>query len=179
MTHRGDRLKRVRGSDGGSFFPEMLNSWLHLLALIVYVGANVGLGVILLSATSTLQTHDDRVQFLARGLKLYNPLQVGALGILLFTGAFQLTDLKAAYRELFVKHLGYNLGIKLFVAFFLVLFSVYQSMGIGHRFVKRHEGGDQVTPQEFDSTLRKLKSSNGLILILALITLWLGLRLRS
>jgi uncharacterized membrane protein len=157
----------------------MLNSWLHLVALVVYLGAVVGLGVILLSVTSALQTHDDRVQFLVRGLKLYNPLQVGALGILLFTGAFQLTDLKAAYRELFVKQLGYNLGIKLFVAFFLVLFSVYQSMGIGHRFVKRHEGGEQVTPQEFDSILRKLKSSNGFILILALITLWLGLRLRS
>jgi len=157
----------------------MLDSWLHLVALIAYVGAVVGLWVILLSATSALEAQDDRVQLLARGLKLYNPLQVGSLGILLFTGAFQLTDLKAAYRELFTKQLGYNLGIKLFFAFFLVLFSVYQSMGIGHRFVKRHESGDQVTPQEFDSTLRKLKSSNGLILILALITLWLGLRLRS
>jgi uncharacterized membrane protein len=157
----------------------MLDSWLHLVALIAYVGAVVGLWVILLSATSALDAQDDRVQLLARGLKLYNPLQVGSLGILLFTGAFELTDLKAAYRELFTKQLGYNLGIKLFFAFFLVLFSVYQSMGIGHRFVKRHESGDQVTPQEFDSTLRKLKSSNGLILILALITLWLGLRLRS
>jgi uncharacterized membrane protein len=157
----------------------MLNSWLHLVALIAYVGAVVGLWVILLSATSALDAQDDRVQLLARGLKLYNPLQVGSLGILLFTGAFELTDLKAAYRELFTKQLGYNLGIKLFFAFFLVLFSVYQSMGIGHRFVKRHESGDRVTPQEFDSTLRKLKSSNGLILILALITLWLGLRLRS
>ena len=157
----------------------MLDSWLHLVALIAYVGAVVGLWVILLSATSALEAQDDRVQLLARGLKLYNPLQVGSLGILLFTGAFELTDLKAAYRELFTKQLGYNLGIKLFFAFFLVLFSVYQSMGIGHRFVKRHESGDRVTPQEFDSTLRKLKSSNGLILILALITLWLGLRLRS
>jgi uncharacterized membrane protein len=157
----------------------MLDSWLHLVALIAYVGAVVGLWVILLSATSALDAQDDRVQLLARGLKLYNPLQVGSLGILLFTGAFQLTDLKAAYRELFTKQLGYNLGIKLFFAFFLVLFSVYQSMGIGHRFVKRYESGDQVTPQEFDSTLRKLKSSNGLILLLALITLWLGLRLRS
>ena len=77
------------------------------------LGGCCGSRVILLSVTSALQTHDDRVQFLVRGLKLYNPLQVGALGILLFTGAFQLTDLKAAYRELFVKQLGYNLGIKL------------------------------------------------------------------
>jgi uncharacterized membrane protein len=156
----------------------MLNSWLHLIALTVYLGAVVGLWVMLLPAVSSLQNHEKKVQFLSRGLKLYNPVQVGALGVLLFSGAFQLTDLKAAYRELFVKELGYNLGMKLFVAFFLVLFSVYQSMGIAHRFVKRHEGGDEVTPSEVDSLIRKLKISTMLILILALITLWLGLRLR-
>jgi hypothetical protein len=133
----------------------------------------------LLPVASTLERHESKLEFLARGLKLYNPLQVGALGILLFTGAFQLTDLKAAYRELFVKQLGYTLGLKLLFAFFLVIFSVYQSMAIGHRFVKRYEGGDTVTRDELDSIVRRLKSSNGLILILALITLWLGLRLRS
>ena len=157
----------------------MLNFWLHLIALAVYLGGVVGLGTMLLPVNSTLENHKAKVQFLARALKLYNPIQIGALGVLLFTGAFQLTDLKAAYRELFVKQLGYNLGIKLFVVFFLVLFSVYQSMGIAHRFVKRQEGADMITSQEFGSIIRKLKTSNGLILILALITLWFGLRLRS
>jgi hypothetical protein len=69
--------------------------------------------------------------------------------------------------------------MKLLVAFFLVLLSVYQCMGIAHRLVKRHEGGDRFAPVEIDSTIRKLKSLNWLILILALITVWLGLRLRS
>ena len=149
MTHRVNQSKKDRASDGGEACFLMLNSWLHLIALTVYLGAIVGLWIMLLPATRPSDNHEDKVQFLARGLKLYNPIQMGALGILLFTGAFQLTDLKAAYRELFVKQLGYNLGIKLFFAFFLVLFSVYQSMGIGHRFVKRHEGGDTITPQEF------------------------------
>jgi uncharacterized membrane protein len=156
----------------------MLNSWLHLIALTVYVGAVVCFWAMLLPAAARLENHKDKAPFLARSLKLYSPVQIGALGVLLFTGAFQLTDLKAAYRELFVKQLGYNLGIKLFVAFFLVMFSVYQSMGIAHRFVKRQEAGDTVTSQEFDSIIRKLKSSNRLILILALIALWFGLRLR-
>lgn len=157
----------------------MLNSWLHVIALTVYLGAVVALSVMLLPAASALDDHDDRTQFLIRGLKLYNPIQIGALGVLLFTGAFQLTDLKAAYRELFVEQLGYNLGLKLALAFFLVLFSVYQCMGIAHRLVKRHEGGDRVIPAEINATIRKLKSLNWLILILALLTMWLGLRLRS
>ena len=156
----------------------MLNSWLHLLALIVYLGAVVGLWAILLPSAAAIETHEDRAGFLARGLKFYNPLQVGALGILIFTGAFQLTELKAMYRELFVKQVGYQLAVKLTFAFLLVIFSVYQSMGIGHRFVRRHEGGDAVSPQELDSLIRRLKGAHWCILILALITLWLGLGLR-
>ena len=157
----------------------MLNAWLHLIALVVYLGAIMGLSLMLLPAMSAIDKHEDKVGFLARALKFHNPLQVGALGILLFSGAFQLTELKAAYRELFVKQLGYDLGIKLLFAFFLVIVSVYQSMGIGHRFVRRYEGGESVTPLELDSVTRRLRSSNWCILLLAVITLWFGLRLHS
>src|SRR5207237_1463132 len=115
-------------------------SWLHLIALIVYLGAVVGFWLMLLPSVAILDKHEDKVQFLARGLKFYNPLQVGSLGILLFTGAFQLTELKAAYREAFGKQLGFNLFVKLIFAFLLVIFSVYQALGIGHRFVRRQEG---------------------------------------
>jgi uncharacterized membrane protein len=157
----------------------MLFSWLHLISLAVYLGAVVGLWLMLLPAASILEKHEEKAQFLARGLKFYNPLQVGALGIILFSGAFQLTELKAAYREMFVKQIGYHLGIKLVFAFFLVILSVYQALGVGHRFVRRHEGGDPVTPEELGSIVRRLKSANWGILLFAAITLWLGIRLRS
>jgi uncharacterized membrane protein len=157
----------------------MLYSWLHLIALIVYLGAVVGFWLMLLPSVAILDKHEDKVQFLARGLKFYNPLQVGSLGILLFTGAFQLTELKAAYREAFVKQLGFNLFVKLIFAFLLVIFSVYQALGIGHRFVRRQEGGETVTSAELGSIIRRLKSANWCILILAAITLWFGIRLRA
>jgi uncharacterized membrane protein len=156
----------------------MLNVWLHLIALFAYLGAVVGLSAMLLPSLGIIEKHEDKVQFLARGLKLYNPLQIGALGILIFTGAFQLTELKAAYREQFVKQLGYNLGIKLLFAFFLIIVSVYQSMGIGHRFVRRHESRETVTPQELETVSRRLRNSNWFILLLAIVTAWFGLRLR-
>jgi uncharacterized membrane protein len=157
----------------------MFNLWLHIVALIAYLGAVVGLGIILLPSLSSIESHEDKVHFLARGLKFYNPLQVGALGLVLFSGAFELTHLKAIYREMFLKQLGYNLGIKLTFAFLLVFFSVYQAMGIGHRFVKRHEFGESVTPDELATVTRRLKGANWFILVLALITLWFGLRLQS
>jgi uncharacterized membrane protein len=157
----------------------MFNVWLHIVALIAYLGAIVGLGIILLPSISSVEDHQEKVRFLARGLKFYNPLQVGALGLVLFSGAFELTHLKAIYREMFLKQLGYSLGLKLTFAFLLVFFSVYQAMGIGHRFVKRHELGESVTPDQLASVIRRLKGANWFILILALITLWLGLRLQS
>ena len=156
----------------------MFNSWLHQIALIIYIGAVVGLWVMLLPSVSGLDKFEERVHFLSRGLKLYNPLQVGALGVLLFTGALQLTDLKAALRETFMKQLGYNLAIKLLFAFILVVFSVYQAMGIGHRFVKRYESGEPLTPQEVHALTRKLMTAHWFILILVAITTWLGLTLR-
>lgn len=157
----------------------MLYSWLHLIALIVYLGAVVSFWLMLLPSAAILARHDDQVRFLGRALKFYNPLQVGALGIILFTGAFQLTELKAAYRETFLQHIAYNLGIKLLFAFLLVIFSVYQTLGIGHRFVKRVEGGDEINAAELRSIVRRLTSANWLILICAAITLWFGMRLRA
>jgi len=157
----------------------MFNSWLHIIALVAYLGAILGLAVMLLPSLSSVETHEDKVHFLARGLKFYNPLQVGALGLVLFSGAFELTHLKAVYREMFLKELGYNLAIKLAFAFLLVFFSVYQAMGIGHRFVKRWELGESITPTELDSVVRRLGGANWLILLLAIITIWLGLRLQS
>src|ERR1051325_10065721 len=156
----------------------MLNGWLHLIALFVYLGAIVGLPAMLLPAVKTIERHDARLALLIRGLKLYNPLQVGSLGILIFTGAFQRTELKAAYRELFAKQLGYNLGMKLLFAFFLIIVSVYQSMGIGHRLVRTHESGEPVSEQQLSSVTRRLRSSTWVIMALAVITAWFGLRLR-
>jgi uncharacterized membrane protein len=155
----------------------MFNSWLHIIALVVYVGAVTSLWLVFLPVLPAVNKHEIRVDLLARGLKFYNPLHIGALGIVLFTGAFQLTELKAAYRQLFAQQFGYDLSVKLLFAFFLVIFSVYQSMGIAHRFVKRQESGATIAPQELDSVIRRLKVANACILLLATITLWLGFRL--
>jgi len=155
----------------------MFYSWLHLIALVVYLGAVLGFWLMLLPAVAVLEKHDEKVRFFVRGLKFYNPLQVGSLGIILFTGAFQLTELKAAYRENFFKYLEYNLFIKLIFAFLLVMFSVYQALGIGHRFVRRTEGGDEVNPEQLRSVIKRMTSANWCILLFAAITLWLGLRL--
>lgn len=157
----------------------MLLSSLHLISLTIYLGALAGLWLILLPALSAVPSHSEKVRLLSRGLKLYNPLQTAALGVLILSGAFQLTALKAAYRELFLKELGAVLAWKLTASFFLIILSTYQSMALAHRFVRRTEAGEPFSPDDLQSLSRRLKSSTIAICFLAAVTIWLGLRLRS
>lgn len=157
----------------------MLVSWLHLMSLAVYLGSVVGLWVMLLPALSAIRDPERQARLLARSLKLYNPLQTGALGLLVLSGAFQLTNLKAAYRELFIKELGMRLGLKLILSFVLIVLSIYQSMAVAHRFVRRYEGGEPSSPKELQSLARRLRVSTLSILLLAAITVWLGMRMRG
>lgn len=157
----------------------MFYSWLHLIALVVYLGAVVGFWLMLLPAVAALENHDDQVRYFVRGLKFYNPLQVGSLGIILFTGAFQLTEIKAAYRETFIEFLAYKLSIKLLFAFLMVMCSVYQALGIGHRFVRRTETGEPVSAAQLRSIITRMTGANWCILFFAVITIWLGLQLRN
>lgn len=157
----------------------MLISWLHLASLAVYLGSLVGLRVMVLPALSVVRNHAEQVKLLARSLRLYNPLQIGSLGLLVLSGAFQVTDLKDAYRELFLKELGVILGLKLVFSFVLIVVSTFQSMGVAHRFVRRYEGGESFSPQELQSVTQRLGSSTLVILLLAIITLWLGVQLRG
>ena len=113
--------------------------WLHLLALVVFLGSLVCLWVLVLSPLPTIDSQKDRLAFLTRSLKIYNPLQIGALGVLLMTGAFRLTALKASYGAHFADLFGATLAFKLALAFLVIIFSTYQCMGIGLRFVRAAE----------------------------------------
>ncbi len=152
----------------------MLSSWVHLLALSVYLGSLVGLWSLILSPLPTIQNHKDQAEFLARSLKVYNPLHIGALGLLVLTGATQITELKSVYRELFASELGATLVLKLSLSFVVILLSTYQSMGVAHRFVKRCEGEDPVAYQEVQSLTRRLRYSTLIILLLTFITVLVG-----
>ena len=59
----------------------MVNTWLHVLGLIVFIGAVAGLWIVLLPALSAAESPEERGRLLARALRFYNPLQVGALGV--------------------------------------------------------------------------------------------------
>ena len=156
----------------------MIVSSLHLLALTAYLGAVAGLWAVVFPGFSVLEDHQARLKLLGRSLKIYNPVQCGALGLLVLSGAIQVTDLKNAYRGAFAQAFGVTLGWKLLLAFILILLSTYQSMGVALRFVRRCDAGEAITPDELDSVAKRIRGSTPPLLLLSIVIVWLGLHLR-
>jgi hypothetical protein len=78
---------------------DMVTRWIHLLAVALYLGVTVGLVLVLLPAVEAVDDPALQRRLLARGLRPYNVLSVGALGVLVISGASGLTDYKASGRS--------------------------------------------------------------------------------
>ena len=84
---------------------------LHLAALAIYLASCLYLVVIVFPSARGFQDPIMQRRFLARAFRLQNPLSIGALGVLLMTGAFRLTDLKARLGPSFFVDVGRPLAM--------------------------------------------------------------------
>ncbi|HWP59176.1 MAG TPA: hypothetical protein VNL14_14880 [Candidatus Acidoferrales bacterium] len=157
----------------------MLVSWLHVAALIVYLGSLLALWIVHLPALAKIADAREQARLLAQKLRLYNPLQTATLGVLVLSGAFRLTELKAAYRDQFAKALGAILAVKLTLAFFLIILGVHQTMGVGLPFVRRYDAGEAVSAEDVAAVKRRLRLTMPALLVLALLTAYMGLKMRG
>ena len=155
----------------------MLIPWIHLLSLTIFLGALLGLWILVLSPLTIINNAKDKLAFLACNLKVYNPLQIGALGLMLLTGAFKITDLKEIHGIQYASELGATLGLKLSAAFVIILLTTYQTMGLAHRFVKRAELADPISDHDLGKFIRRLQGSTYVILILAFVTVLVSIKL--
>jgi hypothetical protein len=148
--------------------------WLHLLALIAYGGATLGLLIVVLPAANA-QGAPLRHSFLAHALRFYDPLAIATLGVVVMTGAFNLTRYKDALRGRFFAELGWLLAWKLGFAFLVIMVGTYIAFGLGHRIVRAEMAGDPYEPEQLDAMARRLAYACILNLILLSITTWVGL----
>jgi hypothetical protein len=155
----------------------LLTRLLHLLALATYLGSTLALVVVFLPATSALDD-DPALQrrVLARGLRPYNVLSVGALGVLILSGASSLTEWKQALGPAYAR-LVWPLAGKLTLTFVLTMVGTWLSFGLAHRLVRAELGGLPVEPELQRSMLRRLSAGAWLAIALAVWTTWVGLRL--
>jgi len=151
--------------------------WAHLLGLAVYFGSGVVLLVVLLPMAAQIPAAPDKQRFLAQGLKLYNPLSIGALGVVLMTGAFNLTSYKALLGRRFFELLGGVLGLKLFLVFLLINVSAAVSLGMGHRIVRTELRGETVDPERLTALVKRIQIFTIVALLLTAWIVWVSLDL--
>ena len=130
--------------------------WVHLLGLAVYFGSGLTLVVVLLPMAAQIPAAPDKQRFLAQALKLYNPLSIGALGVVLMTGAFNLTSYKAMLGRRFFALLGGVLGLKLLLVFLLINVSAAVSLGMGHRIVRTELRGAAIEPERLTALVKRM-----------------------
>lgn len=156
---------------------DLFTLWLHLLGLAVYFGSGVTLIVVLLPMAVRIPAARDKQRFLAQGLKLYNPLSIGALGVALMTGAFNLTSYKAMFGRRFFELLGGVLGFKLLLVFLLINVSAVVSLGMGHRIVRTELRGEEIEPVRLASLVKRIQIFTLVALLLTAWIVWISLDL--
>ena len=149
---------------------------LHLLALATYFGTTLDLALVFLPAAEVIDDPALQRRVLARGLKPYNILSVGALGVLVISGASALTDMKAMLGREFGRLL-WPLGGKLALAFLLIQVGTYLSFGLAHRLVRAELGQLPVEPEKQAGVIRRMRGTAWLALARTVWTAWVGLGL--
>src|SRR3989449_10411322 len=139
---------------------DLLTRWIHLLALAVYLGTTLDLALVFLPAAETVTDPALQRRLLARGLRPYNVLSVGALGVLVISGASGLTDMKAMLGREFGR-LVWPLVGKLSLTFVLINVATYFSFGLAHRLVRAELGQLPVEPEKQAGMIRRMRGAAG------------------
>lgn len=154
-----------------------LNLWLHVLAGAVYLGSTIAVLFSVLPIVGGAADAAERRRLFARGMRAYNPLSIGALGVAIMTGAFNLTDFKAALGKGFAPELGQILAWKLFAVFLLILVATGLSFGIAHRTVREELGDIPIDEAELMRRMDRLPRMLWLAIALAAVVFALGLEM--
>lgn len=151
----------------------------HIVAVGVYLGATVLLGVAVETIGRRAVDASGRRQRFAELFRSYNPLAIGALGVVVMTGAWTLTPYKAALGAGYFAQVGSVLAGKLALAFAVILFATWVCFGICHRMVRADQGALPVTDAELRNVLRRLRMAIWLTVGLTLVTVWFALGMHA
>ena len=147
----------------------------HVAALAVYLVSTVWL-LIALAGIGRVSDPAEQRRRLVRQLRPYNVLSVGAVGVLIISGASALTDMKAMYGPGYMLLL-WPLTQKLALTFLLTMVATYLSFGLAHRLVRAEQGKLPVDAAQLQGMLGRLRGGAYLALAVALWTSWVGYRL--
>jgi len=156
--------------------------WLHVLAMAGYLGVQCALIYMLLPAAEKIVDEPTRRAALIQGFKFYNPFSIATLGVLVITGAFRLTDLKASMKLDYFSRIGATLSLKLLLAFVLIFLQTYITFGLAFRIgrqeeVAAHGDGPPFTVEQVNRMLKRIRSIAWLTIVLTAAIVFVALRM--
>lgn len=132
--------------------------WVHLLATGSFLGATVGLALITVPRAQRLAGAERR-RSLARAMRIYDPLAIALLGIMVMTGAWSVTGYKENLGQEYYAAFGAHLARKLIFAFLVVMSGTYLAFGIGHRLVRQDDLGEPIDEGRLSSMMTRLRGA--------------------
>ncbi len=145
-------------------------TWIHLLSMGIYAIATLALAAFFIPRARGETDPARRMARAADAMKIYDPFSIGALGVMIMTGAFSLTAYKDALRERFFEQMGMVLVWKLFFTFILTIVAAYLAFGLGNRLVGSLELEEDPDPQWVNSMLTRIQ-----VVSIIVLALWGGI----
>lgn len=149
---------------------------LHLLATGLYLGTTLGLALFIVPQARRTPDASACRALLARSLRLYDPLAIALLGVMVMTGAWSVTDYKQTLGTSYFADFGAHLVWKLGLAFLVVMAGTYIAFGLGHRLVREDEWGEAVDERKLRSMAARLSGSAWLCVALTIATVVVAMR---
>lgn len=157
-------------------YPTVVLFWSHVVATGLFLGATAGVGLFAVPRAARLATGVERRAALARVFRVYDPLAIALLGVMVMTGAWSITGRKqalgAAYATDFAPWLAWKLGL----AFLVIMSGTWLTFGMGHRLVRQMEWDEPVDDARMAGMLARIRAAAWTTVLLTLATVAVATR---
>ena len=157
----------------------MFLAYLHTMAVAVYLGGTILLGAVVIPVLKRRGMDAAGRQLLVGVIRIFHPLSLAALGVLVLTGAVALTSLKETLGPEYMSRLFGVLALKLFLVFILLMVSSYQFFAIGLKLLRSlPPGGEEakgLSSEEWNRLVLRLQGCSLVGATLGAVIVYLGL----
>ncbi len=149
------------------------------MAVAVYLGGTILLGAVVIPVLRRCDMDAAGRQLLVGVIRVFHPLSLAALGVMVLTGALALTSRKEMLGPTYMAHLFDILALKLFLVFVLLMVSSYQFFAIGLKLLRSlpSEGEDArvLSSEEWNRLVGRLQGCSLVGVALGAVIVYLGL----
>lgn len=148
----------------------------HVMAIAVFLGSTLYLALLMPVVGRNAPDAVSKRAGYADLFRVYSPLTIALLLVIVMTGAWSLTAYKAALGAGYFAEFGSAMAGKLALAFVVIIVATYACFGLCYRIVRADQGGLPVTQSSLRRMRVRLQATLWILLALTLWTAWLGVQ---